>query len=72
MHVRPTIFAISVRNVRYSLSATPLRMVFISGIPDPKNKQTNNKIYKKYSLKICQYNIALQFLWNLLMPRVDF
>lgn len=33
--VRPIILATSVLNVRYSLSATPLRMVFISGIPEP-------------------------------------
>lgn len=33
--VSPTIFAISVRKVRYSLRTTPRKMVFISGIPEP-------------------------------------
>ena len=32
----PTILDIKVRNVRYSFSTTPLRIVFISGIPDPE------------------------------------
>lgn len=35
VQVSPTILAMSVRNVRYSLSTTPRRIVFISGIPDP-------------------------------------
>ena len=33
--VRPMTFATNVLKVRYSLSTTPLRMVFISGIPEP-------------------------------------
>ena len=33
--VRPTILASSVFPERYSFSTTPLRMVFISGMPDP-------------------------------------
>ena len=35
---KPTIFATRVRAVRYSLSTTPRRMVFISGIPDPRGR----------------------------------
>lgn len=33
--VRPMTFAIKALRVRYSLSTTPLRMVFSSGIPEP-------------------------------------
>ena len=33
--VKPTIFATRVFAVRYSLRTTPLKMVFISGIPEP-------------------------------------
>lgn len=33
--VRPTTLATRVLKVRYSLSTTPLRMVFISGMPEP-------------------------------------
>lgn len=33
--VRPITFATSVLNVRYSLSATPRNIVFISGMPEP-------------------------------------
>lgn len=33
--VRPMTLATNVLKVRYSLSTTPLRMVFISGIPEP-------------------------------------
>ena len=33
--VSPTILAMRVFGVRYSLRTTPLRMVFISGMPDP-------------------------------------
>ncbi len=33
--VRAIIFAIPVRNVKYSFKTTPRRIVFISGIPEP-------------------------------------
>lgn len=33
--VKPITFATSVLNVRYSFSATPRNIVFISGIPEP-------------------------------------
>lgn len=36
--VTPTTFAINVLRVRNSFKATPLRMVFISGIPEPINQ----------------------------------
>lgn len=35
VNVRPTILAMRVRNVKYSFNTTPLRMVFISGMPEP-------------------------------------
>lgn len=34
-HVSPITLATKVLKVRYSFSTTPLRMVFISGIPEP-------------------------------------
>lgn len=34
--VSPIIFAISVLKVKYSFRTTPLKIVFISGIPEPK------------------------------------
>lgn len=34
--VRPMTLAIKAFRVKYSLSTTPLRMVFSSGIPEPK------------------------------------
>lgn len=37
--VRPMTLATNVLKVRYSFSTTPLRMVFISGIPDPATRQ---------------------------------
>lgn len=36
--VSPTTLATNVFNVRYSFSTTPLRIVFISGIPDPDSE----------------------------------
>ncbi len=36
--VKPITFAIKVLNVKYSLRATPLKIVFISGIPEPTKK----------------------------------
>lgn len=38
-------FATSVLNVKYSFSATPLRMTFISGIPEPEKCSTCDKIH---------------------------
>lgn len=60
--VKPITFATSVLNVRYSLSVTPRKIVFISGIPEPilcgatkctnpaenRIKHTGNEIHAKY------------------------
>ena len=42
--VKPIALAISVRKVKYSLSTTPLKIVFISGIPEPvqQRKEVTN------------------------------
>ena len=37
-HVRPMTLATNVLKVRYSFSTTPLRMVFISGMPEPRER----------------------------------
>lgn len=39
--VRPMTLATKVLKVRYSFSTTPLRMVFISGIPEPAGRQSS-------------------------------
>lgn len=44
--VNPITLATSVLNVKYSLSATPLKIVFISGMPEPGNFSLFDKIKK--------------------------
>lgn len=41
--VTPITFAINVLKVKNSFNATPLNMVFISGIPEPTNKKIKIK-----------------------------
>lgn len=45
--VKPITFAISVLKVRYSFNGTPRRMVFISGIPEPGERENVIFINKK-------------------------
>lgn len=45
--VTPTTFAINVLSVRNSFNATPLNIVFISGIPEPIHK--HGREYKQIS-----------------------
>lgn len=41
--VKPMTLATNVLKVRYSFSTTPLRMVFISGMPDPVTRQRRSR-----------------------------
>lgn len=66
--MRPTAFAIKVLKVKYSLRATPLKIVFISGIPDPMlegatictnpeentTRNTGSRIQLKYCANACE------------------
>lgn len=42
--VSPMTLAMKALRVRYSFSTTPLRMVFNSGIPEPADKKTPQRI----------------------------
>lgn len=46
--VRPMTLATKVLKVRYSLSTTPLRMVFISGIPEPARGERPRQLLCKH------------------------
>lgn len=45
--VRATTLATPVRNVRYSFKATPRKIVFISGIPEPSARKTAVRAIRK-------------------------
>lgn len=63
--VRPMTFATKVLKVRYSLSTTPLRMVFISGIPEPAGGgQTERNLFRAPSLTAQTYNIESPLSWT--------
>lgn len=72
--VNPITLATSVLNVKYSLSATPRRIVFISGMPEPilcgatkctkpaenRINDTGNETHAKY----CIYGCDVRSLYN--------
>lgn len=72
--VKPITLATSVLNVRYSFNVTPLRIVFISGMPEPilcgatrctkpaenSIKHTGNDTHAKY----CTYGCDVRSLYN--------
>lgn len=72
--VKPITLATSVLNVKYSLSATPRKMVFISGMPEPilcgatkctkpaenNINDTGNDTHAKY----CVYGADVRSLYN--------
>lgn len=49
--VNPITFATSVLNVKYSFSATPLNIVFISGIPEPGINNNIGTVIKQEIIK---------------------
>lgn len=57
--VNPITFATSVLNVKYSLSATPRNIVFISGIPEPNENEWKIDIKKCFKHK-AQFFFKLQ------------
>lgn len=57
--VSPMTFATNVLNVRYSFNATPRRIVFISGIPEPVRKKIVLKLLKRQSLHSVIYQCSV-------------
>lgn len=54
-HVRPMTLAMNVLKVKYSFRTTPLRMVFISGMPEPGKRRREWMRKRKENMKESNY-----------------